>query len=139
MEQFTDEQIKKILCLAIRREVLILTVRDSTAVGLKESIIDHIYRRGMGNVLQRFQPERGKIFFNGGFHSISVMSIGWWNSRPRIALYVFDGLVYVTNRCITDIKHIKEKPRAVTEIWADNKSETAAVISDSSVMASSPE
>ncbi|MGN1305330.1 MAG: hypothetical protein ACI4YB_09885 [Oscillospiraceae bacterium] len=119
MEQFTDEQVQKILCLAARRKVLILTVRDRTAVGLKDSIVDYIYRHGMGNVLQRFQPERGKIFFKGAFENIAVMTVDWWNRHAGCALYVFDGLVFVTNRCITDIKHIKEKPRAVTEIWAE--------------------
>ena len=113
MEQFTDEQVQKILCLAARRKVLILTVRDRTAVGLKDSILDYIYRHGMGNVLQRFQPERGKIFFRGAFENIAVMTVNWWNSHAGCALYVFDGLVFVTNRCITDINHIKEKPRAV--------------------------
>lgn len=119
MERFTDEQVVKILCLAIRREVLILTIRDSTALGLKDSIIDYIYRRSMGNVLPMFQSESGKILFKGGFQNITVMSIDRWNSQPRIALYVFNGLVFVTNRCITDIRQIKEQPRLITEIWAE--------------------
>lgn len=123
MDKFTEEQIKKILCLAINRELLILTVRDSTAVGLKDSITDYIYHRGMGDIMCKNQPERGKILFKGAFHSISVMSVDWWNDRKRIALYVYEGLVYITNSCITDIKYIKEKPRPVTEIWAEREGE----------------
>ncbi|MBP1560388.1 MAG: hypothetical protein J6C96_03985 [Oscillospiraceae bacterium] len=122
MEQFTDEQICKILSLATRRKVLILTVKDRTAVGLKDSITDYIHRHGMGNVLQRFQPKRGRIFFKGAFETVMVMSVDWWNSHAGCDLYVFDGLVYITNRCITDIKHIKEEPRPITEIW-DNHSD----------------
>lgn len=123
MDKFTEEQIKSILCLAIHREVLILTVRDSTAVGLKESITNYILHRGMGDTMCRNQPERGKILFKGAFHSITITSVDLWNARRRIALYVYEGLVYITNRCITDIKYIKEKPRPVTEIWAEREGE----------------
>ena len=40
--KFTDEQVGKILCLAVSRKVLILTVKDSTAVELKDLSLIHI-------------------------------------------------------------------------------------------------
>ncbi|MGN0553500.1 MAG: hypothetical protein ACI4I1_08955 [Oscillospiraceae bacterium] len=117
MDRFTDEQVYKILCMASRRKVLILTLRDKTAIGLRDSILDYIYRHGIGSAVSRYQSARGCIYFNGGFETIRIMSVGWWNSHAGCDLYVYDGLVFVTNSSITDIKHIKEQPRPVTEIW----------------------
>ena len=115
--KFTDEQVGKILCLAVNRKVLILTVKDSTAVELKDSIVDYLYSHGMGQLISKYQSSRGQICFYGAFENITVQCVGWWNSHCKCALYVFDGLVFVTNRCITDIKQIKEQPRLITEIW----------------------
>lgn len=115
--KFTDEQVGKILCLAVSRKVLILTVKDSTAVELKDSIVDYLYSHGMGQLISKYQSSRGQICFYGAFENITVQCVGWWNSHCKCALYVFDGLVFVTNRCITDIKQIKGRPRLITEIW----------------------
>lgn len=117
MSHLTDEQVYKILSIATQQKVLILTLRDKTAVGLRDSILDYIYRHGMGTAVARYQSARGCIYFNGGFETIRIMPVDWWNSHAGCALYVYDGLVFVTNSSITDIKHIKEQPRPVTEIW----------------------
>ena len=130
--KFTDEQIGKILCLAVNRKVLILTVQDRTAVELKDSIVEYLYNHNMGQLISKYQSTRGQICFYGAFETITVQWVYWWNSHQKCALYLFDGLVFVTNRCITDVQHIKGRPRLITEIWFDDKNGTAAAIGGSS-------
>ena len=117
--KFTDEQIGKILCLAVSRKVLILTVQDRTAVELKDSIVEYLYNHNMGQLISKYQSTRGQSCFYGAFETITVQCVHWWNSRQKCALYLFDGAVYVTNRCITDVQHIKGRPRLITEIWSN--------------------
>ena len=73
--KFTDEQVGKILCLAVSRKVLILTVKDSTAVELKDSIVDYLYSHGMGQLISKYQSSRGQICFNGAFENITVQCV----------------------------------------------------------------
>ena len=114
--KFTDEQIRKILCLAVDHKILILTVKDQTAVELKDSIEEYLYHHKMGQLISKYKL-RGQFFFRGAFQTIIVQCVGWWNSHCKCDCYFFDGLVFVTNRCITDIKQIKDQPRLITEIW----------------------
>lgn len=117
MSRLTDEQIRKLLCLALDNEILILTVKDNTATEMRESITDWLYAHNRGAILPRTQPHRGVLYFKGSFETIRIMTVDHWNTHAGCALYVFKGLVFVTNRSITDIRQIKEPPRPVTEIW----------------------
>lgn len=113
------EQVQKILCTAALNKILILTVNDKTAVRMRDCITEYINYRGMGTALSRYQSKRGCIYFNGGFETIMIMPVSHWNDHFG-AVYDFDGLVYVTNRHITDIKRITNAPQPISALWEFN-------------------
>lgn len=108
----TEEQVRKILCAATTDKIMILTVNDNTAVNIKSDIVDYITSHGLGSTMSEAK-QRGYIFFSGGFENICIMSADWWNSHATID---FNGTVYVTNRIITDIRHITNNPLPFTEL-----------------------
>jgi hypothetical protein len=110
------EQVQKILCTAIDHKILILTMNDKTAVEMRECITDYIHHQGIGAALSRYQSKRGCIYFNGGFENILLMPVDWWNNNFGQKCD-FEGLVFVTNRQITDIKRIVNTPLPISVLW----------------------
>lgn len=105
MKELSEYNVRQILCGAILKPLLIITVTEEAAMQIKESIIALAREILYKNLCK--QNYRYKVYIHG-YEAITVMPLKKWCEEKYKPIH--EGIVIVTSRKITSVPSALQKP-----------------------------